>query len=82
MNLTQASKAMFLDFAYWAPHYNGYAMVDVLTNAEKGNLTDLKKKGLLQTDESDGIEWVQFTKKGIELLVKYGVSPEGIEVRN
>ncbi len=33
------------------------------TPAERGNLTDLKKKGYVETCEEDGYYWVFFTEK-------------------
>ena len=49
-------------------------MVSV-TKEQRGNLTDLKKRGLLTTFNDDGIDWVQFTQAGYQ----YG-KDNGIEI--
>lgn len=40
---------------------------NVGTPDQRGNLTDLKKHGLVRTQVGDGISWVHFTPKGEQL---------------
>lgn len=67
IELTEASKALFLAYAKDAGNWGGTPLVGGNVGGRKqdaGNLTDLKKKGLLSTFESDGLEWVSFTNLG------------------
>ena len=76
IELTEASKALFLAYARDAGNWSGTPMVGGNVGGSKqdaGNLTDLKKKGLLSTFESDDLEWVQFTPAGIEYANSQGV---------
>ena len=41
---------------------------------ERGNLTQLKRAGLLTTFRSDGEEFVEFTAAGEALAGDYGIS--------
>ena len=61
--LTAASAALFMRFAHDAGNWNGMPLLDV-SAAERGNLTDLKKNGLLTTFRDEGCDWVQFTEAG------------------
>jgi len=42
------------------------------TNEERGNLCDLKKRGLVTTDNDEDIIWVQFTDEGKALAKANG----------
>jgi hypothetical protein len=75
--LTAESKALFLELANDAGDWEGSPMVDV-TPATRGNLTDLKKKGLITTFVDEGIAWVTFTESGITLAEQLGVHPASI----
>jgi hypothetical protein len=67
IKLTEASKALFLalwndrgnwgDTPLWGGNVGGSA-------ADRGNLTDLKSKGLVTTFKSDRLDWVAFTDAG------------------
>ena len=71
-DLTPASLALFLRFAQQAPHWNGTPILDI-TAAERGNLTDLKKNGLIATFKDDGCDWVEFTEQGKQLAAQNGI---------
>src|SRR5262245_41257501 len=67
VTLTPASLDLFLGFAEDAPNWSGSPLV-TLTPAQRGNLADLKKKGLLTTwEDEDGCVFVNFTDAGIAL---------------
>lgn len=76
IELTEASKKLFLAYAKDAGNWSGTPLVGGNVGGSKqdaGNLTDLKKKGLLSTFESEGLEWVQFSDLGIEYAKANGV---------
>jgi hypothetical protein len=67
VRITRASRTLFELFAIDAPNWSGTPMLNgnvEITAAERGNLTQLKREGLIETFVSDGEKWVQFTKKG------------------
>lgn len=69
--LTPASAALFGQLVSMAPDWSGQPLVE-LTARERGNLTDLKVKGLLTTNEDEGNMFVAFTDAGIDLAVEMG----------
>jgi hypothetical protein len=74
--LTAASLALFLEYANDAGNWGGTPLVGgnvTMDAAAKGNLTDLKKNGLLTTFREDGEMWINFTAAGLELLRSHGV---------
>ena len=75
--LTAASLELFLEFAKDACNWNGYPLVDgnvVLGSEGRGNLTQLKRAGLLSTFREDGCLWVQFSELGVKFAAKHGVT--------
>jgi hypothetical protein len=75
--LTAASHALFIAFAKDAGNWGGTPMVNgnvTVTQAQKGNLTDLKKAGLLTTFVSDDLAWVDFTDAGKTYAKTHGVT--------
>lgn len=75
-DLTTDTLALFLELAKDAGNWNGMPLLAVLTPAEKGNLTDLKKKGLVKIEKEDGSEWVIFSVEGLRLAVDHGIDFE------
>jgi hypothetical protein len=73
MNLTPASLAVFVRHAKDAGNWNGCPMLDI-TKEERGNLTDLKAKGLVTTSKDEGIEWVFFTDTGKAFAASMGIT--------
>lgn len=74
--LTEASKKLFLELAKDAPNWGGTPMFTG-TKAETGNLTDLKKKGLITTQDEprrgqETLIWVDFTVEGKALAKELG----------
>lgn len=75
-SLQPASLKLFLDLAKDAGNWGGTPLVDGNVRVGKflrGNLTDLKRKGLLTTWKSDGESWVDFTLKGKLFALDYDV---------
>lgn len=70
--MRDGSHNLFMAFARDAGNWNGQPMVDI-TREQRGNLTDLKKQGLLTTFVSDGITWVDFTDLGVQHAANHGV---------
>ncbi len=69
--MTPATLEVFKRHAKDAPNWAGAPMLDI-SKEERGNLTDLKVRGLLTTDKDEGIEWVYFTPAGYELARTLG----------
>lgn len=77
IELTEASKKLFIDYAADACNWGGTPLVGGNVGGSKedrGNLTDLKKKGLLSTFKSDNLDWVSFTEKGIAYAKELGIN--------
>lgn len=77
INLSPASKELFLDYAKDAGNWSGTPLVggNVGGNKEdRGNLTDLKRKKLVTTFEYEGEMWVEFTPLGQEYAKQNGVA--------
>ncbi len=76
IELTEASKTLFLAYAADAGNWGGTPLVGGNVGGSKqdaGNLTDLKKKGLLVTFKSDNLDWVSFSDAGIAYARANGV---------
>lgn len=69
--ITEASMELFIGFAKDAGNWNNMPMLDI-TKEQRGNLTQLKKAGLVTTSESDDLDWVHFTKSGAALAKEFG----------
>lgn len=59
ITLTPESFALFRRIVADAKNWENSPMLDI-SKKEAGNLTDLKRKNLLHTFESDDLEWVVF----------------------
>lgn len=71
--ITPASLELFLSLAEDAGDWSGTPLVEV-TPAERGNLTHLKKLGLLSTyEDEDGCVFAAFSDAGIELARRHGI---------
>ena len=65
--MTKDSLKLFLAYRKDAPNWGGTPLVGGNVGgepADKGNLTHLKKLGLVTTFESDGDTWLDFTALG------------------
>lgn len=65
------SLALFTAFAKDSGNWSGTPMIDI-TPEQRGNLTDLKRKGLVTTSTDEGIQWLSFTALGKELAKEIG----------
>ena len=75
--LTAASEALFRTLVDDAGNWSGTPEIDV-TPAQKGNLTDLKRAGLLTTQMDRGVSFAYFTAKGVELAKTLGLDWESL----
>lgn len=57
--LTQASLNLLLNLVADSGNWSNNTMIDI-TSEERGNLTQLKKSGLLTTWTDEGIQWCNF----------------------
>jgi len=76
IELTEASKALFLAYAKDAGNWSGTPLVGGNVGGSKedrGNLTDLKKKGLITTFRDEGCDWLSFTPAGKAYAAELGV---------
>jgi hypothetical protein len=79
MNITAQSAALFTAYANDADNWNGTPLVGgnvllVSAAADRGNLTDLKKAGLISTFVEEGCSWVKFTPLGVEYAASLGIA--------
>ena len=71
--LTTGSAQLFEELAKDAGNWNGNPLIDFDGRPEKkGHLTDLKRKGLIETFDDNGCTFAQFTLRGIVLAVNNG----------
>jgi hypothetical protein len=76
MNLTPRSLEIFLAYAKDACNWSGTPCLGAnvpFSKEDRGNLTQLKRAGLVTTEKSDGLEWMTFTLEGRKLAAKHGV---------
>lgn len=69
ISITDASKKLFLAYAKDAGNWAGVPPIGgnvANTKEDRGNLTQLKKAGLITTMQSDGCAWISFTALGRE----------------
>lgn len=74
--ITGKSLELFLAYAWDAANWSGTPPVGHNvggSKADRGNLTQLKKVGLITTELSDGDTWIHFTEKGHQLANSYGI---------
>lgn len=76
MKITTASHELFMDLAKDAPNWSGTPLLGgnvEITKEERGNLTQLKRAGLLTTRLDEGNVWVYFTAAGEAYAAENGV---------
>lgn len=74
--ITDASRVLFLELAKDAGNWGGTPPTDgnvEIGSAGRGNLTQLKRAGLLTTFRSDGDTWIDFTQAGKDYAIAQGV---------
>lgn len=77
--LTPRSIQLFKDLANDAGNWGGSPLFGGnvgCDKGDKGNLTQLKKAGLLTTQEDEGLSWVNFTEAGVEYARSLGIEIE------
>ena len=75
--LTATSIEVFKAYAEDADNWSGTPLVGGNVGGskeERGNLTQLKKAGLIQTDVDEGCTWVIFTPLGVEYAASLGIT--------
>jgi hypothetical protein len=70
--LTAASQSLFINLASDADNWGGQPLVDI-SASQRGNLTDLKKNGLLSTFRYEGCDFADFTDAGKALAAEHGI---------
>lgn len=72
MKITDTSLALFLDLANDAGNWSGTPLADV-TKEERGNLTQLKRAGLLVTYVDNGDPFAVFTQAGVKFAAEHDI---------
>ena len=76
-DLTVTSAKLLTDLIVDAPNWAGMPHLGSSTvtgTALKGNVTDLKKKGYIETDFDEGCTWVIFTEKAADFAAANGMA--------
>lgn len=78
ITITDQSKALFLAYAHDAGNWSGTPLLGEGGNVDhskeaRGNLTQLKRAGLVTTFRYEGCMWVQPTEAGKVYAVDLGV---------
>jgi hypothetical protein len=81
VNITDRSKTLFVEYAKDAGNWNGNPLVGLGGNVttestakeERGNLTQLKKAGLVTTFNDGRDQFLDFTDKGREYAESLGI---------
>lgn len=79
VEITERSLELFLAYARDAGNWGGTPLVGGNVGGKRedsGNLTQLKKAGLLYTSEDDGAVYIRFTDAGRALAAEHGVEIE------
>lgn len=76
VNITEQSKALFIAYAKDAGNWSGTPLVGGNVGGSKedaGNLTQLKKAGLVSTCKDEGCTWLEFTAAGKAYAAALGI---------
>ena len=78
MNITERSLEVFKAYAKDACNWGGTPLVGGNVRwdqeaADRGNLTQLKKAGLLHTETDEGCTWIYFTDDGKAFAESMGI---------
>lgn len=76
--LTEGSRELFLRLAKDAENWSGEPLLPPFYPAERGNLTDLVRKGLITVFDDDGDSFASFTDSGRALAAELGVEIEEV----
>ncbi len=75
--LTDRSLELFLAYADDAGNWDGQPLVGGNVGGSKearGNLTQLKRAGLITTTKDGGDIWLSFTATGVALAAEHGIA--------
>jgi hypothetical protein len=75
--ITEQSLQLFLAYAKDSGNWSGTPPVNGNvggTREGRGNLTQLKRAGLLTTFKYEGESWIEFTPAGVALAAGHGVT--------
>jgi hypothetical protein len=75
VGITYTSFEVFMAYAKDAGNWSGTPLVGGNVGGskeERGNLTQLKKVGLITTDVDDGLTWIYFTDAGKKFATEMG----------
>lgn len=72
MDITDRSLEVFASYAEDAINWDGEPLLSG-DAAERGNLTQLKKAGLIDTFKDGGCTWIHFTDDGRALAESMGI---------
>jgi len=75
--ITDKSKSLFLAYANDAGNWSGTPLVGGNVGGSKedrGNLTQLKVAGLIETWNDEGHTWLRFTEAGVKFAAENGVT--------
>jgi hypothetical protein len=73
--ITPESMRVFLEYAFDAGNWSGQPLVGGNVGGskeERGNLTQLKRAGLITTFSDDGL-WISFTQSGLDVAKSVGI---------
>ena len=76
IQITEQSMKLFLAYADDACNWSGNPPVGINVGGSKedrGNLTQLKKAGLIETWTDEGCTWIGFTAEGKAFAAKNGI---------
>jgi hypothetical protein len=73
INLTPATLELFKIIANDAGNWSGMPLLD-LNAKQKGNLVQIKKAGLMKTQNEDGCTWGIFTAEGKAFAATLGIN--------
>ena len=76
IKITDASNAVFIAYAKDSGNWSGMPLVGGNVGGskeERGNLTQLKKAGLIKTFTDEGCTWITFTEAGKEYAKSLGI---------
>lgn len=76
IELTPGSRDLFVGLVEDAPNWSGSPLVTV-SPAERGNLTHLKRLGLIETFVDEGCAFAVFTDAGKALAAEMGLANAG-----
>jgi hypothetical protein len=71
-SLTASTISLFVELVNDAPNWSGNPLLDI-TKEQRGNLTQLKQAGVVETFKADGDQWVRFTEAGMLMAEQMGL---------